>query len=82
LWEGTSVAFEGKQMTIYRTRDRDPQEHRWVRERPKRRVVPEVHRAQIERRFAPRKLEIGIDCFEVNPSKSVGVRFHTAHAAD
>src|SRR5262249_53577282 len=56
LWEGTSVDFEGKQMTIYRTRYRDPKEHRWVSKRPETRVVAEVHRAQ---RFAPRKLEIG-----------------------
>jgi len=69
-------------MTIYRTRYRDPKEHRWVSERPKTRVVAEVNRAQIARRFAPRKLEIGIDCFELNPSKSDAVRFRTAHTAD
>ena len=66
-------------MTIYRTRYRDPKEHRWVSKRPETRVVAEVHRA---RRFAPRKLEIGIDCFELNPSKSDAVRFRTAHTAD
>jgi len=53
-----------------------------VSERPKTRVVAEVNRAQIARRFAPRKLEIGIDCFELNPSKSDAVRFLTAHTAD
>jgi len=41
-------------MTIYRTRYRDPKEHRRVSEWPHTRVVAEVHRAQLERRFAPR----------------------------
>jgi len=54
LWEGTSLGFEDKKMTIYRTRYRDPKEHRRVSEWPHTRVVAEVHRAQLERRFAPR----------------------------
>jgi hypothetical protein len=54
LWEGTSLGFEDKKMTIYRTRYRDPKEHRWVSEWPHTRVVAEVHRAQLERWFAPR----------------------------
>jgi hypothetical protein len=54
LWEGTSLGFEDKQMTTYQTRYRDPDEHRWVSECSHARVVAEIHRAQIERRFAPR----------------------------
>jgi hypothetical protein len=36
--------------------------------------------AEIERRFAGRKLEIAIDRFELNPGKSDIVRFLNAHA--
>jgi hypothetical protein len=34
------------------------------------RVAAEFCRAEIERRFAPKKLEVEIDRFEVNPGKS------------
>jgi len=36
-----------------------------------RRGLPrKFHRAEIERRFAPKKLDIAIDRFELNPGKS------------
>jgi len=67
-------------MTIYRTRYRDPKERRWVSEWAETRVTAEFHRAEIERRFAPKKLEIAIDRFELNPGKSDIVRFLNEHA--
>jgi hypothetical protein len=76
------AAFEYKQMTIYRTRYRNPKEHRWVSEWVETRVAAEVRRVEIERRFAPRKLEIAIDRFELNPGKSDVVRFLNEYAAD
>ena len=69
-------------MTIYRTRYRDPKEHRWVNQWAETRVGAEMRRAGIEKRFAPRKLEICIDRFELNPGKSDVVRFLNEHAAD
>jgi hypothetical protein len=44
------------------------------------RVAAEFCRAEIERRFAPKKLEVEIDRFEVNPGKSDIVRFLNEHA--
>jgi hypothetical protein len=67
-------------MTIYRTRYRDPRQHRWVSKWAETRVVAEFHRADTEQRFAPKKLEIGIERFELNPGKSDIVRFLNAHA--
>ena len=61
-------------MTIYRTRYRDPKERRWLSRWAETRVT-----AEIERRFAPKKIEIGIDRFELNPGKSDIVRFLNAH---
>jgi hypothetical protein len=46
------------------------------------RFLAEVHRGPIERWFAPCKLEIGIDCFELNPGKPDVVRFLNEHAED
>ena len=67
-------------MTIYRTRYRDPKERRWWLSRwAETRVTAEFWRAEIERRFAPKKIEIGIDRFELNPGKSDIVRFLNAH---
>ena len=56
-------------MTIYQTRYRD------LKEASMRRAGGDARRGrsplhQIERRFAPRKLEIDIDCFELNPGMS------------
>ena len=44
------------------------------------RVAAEFSRAEIEQRFAPKKLEVEIDRFEVNPGKSDIVRFLNEHA--
>jgi hypothetical protein len=69
-------------MTIYRTRYRDPKEHRrWVSAWAETRVGAEMRRAGIEKRFAPRKVEIAVARFEVNPSKPELVRFLNEHVA-
>jgi hypothetical protein len=62
-------------MTVYRTRYRDPKEHRGVSAWPETRVGAEMRRAGIEKRFAPRKIEVAVERFEVNPSKPELVRF-------
>jgi hypothetical protein len=62
-------------MTIFRTRYRNPEERRWVSEWSETRVAAELCRAQIEKRFAPKKLEVQIERFELNPGKSDVVRF-------
>jgi hypothetical protein len=79
---GTSVAFEYKYMTIYRTRYRDPKERRWMSRWAVTRVTAEFHRAEIERRFASKKLDIEIERFEVNPGKSDIVRFLNEQAGE
>jgi hypothetical protein len=69
-------------MTIYRTRYRDPKDHRWVSAWSETRVTAEFRRAEIERRFARKNLEVQIERFELNPGKSDIVRFlneHTTH---
>ena len=71
----TSIAFEHKLMTIYRARYRDPKEHRWVSAWAETRVGAEMRRAGIEKRFAPRKIEVAVERFEVNLSKPELVRF-------
>ena len=43
------------------------------------RVAAEFCRAEIERRFAGKKLDIAIDRFELNPGKSDIVRFLNEH---
>jgi len=67
-------------MTIHRTRYRDPKEHRWLSEGAQTRVGAEMRRAGIEKRFAPRKIDIAVERFEVNPTKSELVRFLNEHA--
>jgi hypothetical protein len=67
-------------MTIYRTRYRDPKEHRWVSAWSETRVTAEFRRAEIERRFARKNLEVQIERFELNPGKSDIVRFLNEHA--
>jgi hypothetical protein len=62
-------------MTIYRTRYRDPKEHRWVNAWAETRVGAEMRRAGIEQRFAPRKIEVAVERFEVNLTKPELVRF-------
>jgi hypothetical protein len=67
-------------MTIYRTRYREPRDRRWLSAWSETRVTAEFRRSEIERRFAPKKLEIAIDRFELNPGKSDIVRFLNEHA--
>jgi hypothetical protein len=45
-------------------------------------VTAEFRRAQIERRFAGKKLEIAIERFEVNPGKSDIVQFLNEHGSE
>ena len=44
------------------------------------RVTAEFRRAEIERRFAPKELDVAIERFELNPGKSDIVRFLNEHA--
>ena len=67
-------------MTIYRTRYRDPKEHRWVSEWAESRIGAEMRCAGIEKRFAPRKVEIAVERFEAKPTKPELVRFLNEHA--
>jgi hypothetical protein len=67
-------------MTIYRTRYRDPKRQRWVNAWSETRVTAEFRRAEIERHFAPRRLEVAIERFELNPGKADIVRFLNQHA--
>jgi len=62
-------------MTIYRTRYPDPKERRWLSRWAETRVTAEFWRAEVERRFAPKKLEVAVERFELNPGKSDIVRF-------
>ena len=64
-------------MTIYRTRYRDRKEHRWMSEWAE--IGAEMRRTRIEKRFAPRKIEVAVKRFEVNPSKPELVRFLNEH---
>jgi hypothetical protein len=52
-------------MTIYRTRYRDPKRHSWVKAWSPTHVVAELRRIEVEKRFAPRKVEIEVQRFEV-----------------
>jgi len=67
-------------MTIYPIRYRDPKEHRWVSAWSETRVTAEFRRADIERRFARKNLEVQIERFELNSGKSDIVRFLNEHA--
>jgi hypothetical protein len=44
------------------------------------RVTAKFRRAEIERRFAPKELQVAIERFELNPGKSDIVRFLNEHA--
>jgi hypothetical protein len=68
-----------KAMTIYRTRYRDPKERRWLSRWAETRVTAEFWRAEIERRYAPRKVDALVERFELNPGKSDIVRFLNEH---
>jgi hypothetical protein len=50
--------------------------------RGRRRASAQKCAAGIERRFAPRKIEIAVERFEVNPSKPELVRFLNEHVAE
>jgi hypothetical protein len=67
-------------VTIYRTRYREPKERRWVSAWAETRVAAEFHRAEIERRFAPHKIEIEVDRFEVDLGKDAIIKFLNEHA--
>lgn len=54
-------------MTIYRTRYRDPKERRWMNAWLETRVTAEFRRAEIERRYGRKDLDVQIERFEVNP---------------
>jgi len=69
-------------MTIYRTRYRDPKVGRGISAWAETRVGAEMRRAGIERRYAPRKLEIPVERFEVSPNKPELVRFLNEHAGE
>ena len=69
-------------MKIYRTRYREPRERRRLSEWSETRVTAEFRRSEIERRFAPKKLEVEIKRFELNPGKSDIVRFLNEHAGE
>ena len=62
-------------MTIYRTRYRDRKRRRWVNAWSETRVTAEFRRAEMERHFALRRLEVAIERFELNSGKADIVRF-------
>jgi len=66
-------------MTIYRARYRDAEQRRWINEWAETRVAAELCRAEIEKSFAPRKLDVRIERFVLNPGKSDIVRFLNEH---
>jgi hypothetical protein len=67
-------------MTIYRTRYRDPKRHSWVNAWSPTLVVAELRQIEVKKRFAPRKVEIEVERFEVNPGKYDIIRFLNEHA--
>jgi hypothetical protein len=54
---GTSLVFQYKHMTKYQTGYRDPNEQQWMNGWAS--AGAKMRRAGIEKRFAPRKIEIG-----------------------
>jgi hypothetical protein len=69
-------------MTIFRTRCRDPELRRLVSAWSETRVAAECSRAEIEKRFVRRKLDMRIERFDLNPGKSDIVRFLNEHAGE
>jgi len=45
-------------------------------------VVAELRRIEVAKRFAPRKVEIEVDRFEVNPGKYDILKFLNEHAGE
>ena len=62
-------------MTIYRTRYRDPKRHTWVNEWSPTHVVAELRRIEVEKRLAPKKVEVEVQRFEVNLGKDAIIKF-------
>jgi hypothetical protein len=71
---GTFVVFEYKQMTIYRTRYRDPKQHSWISQWSPTHAVAELRRIEVEKRLAPKKVEIQVERFEVNLGKDAIIK--------
>jgi len=69
-------------MTIYRARYRDPKRNIWVNAWSPTHVVAELRRIEVEQRFAPKKVEIREDRFEVNLGKDAIIKFLNEHAAE
>lgn len=59
-------------MTIYRTR--------WVNQGSPTHVVAELRRIDAEKHFAPRKVDIEVDRFELNLGKDAIIKFLNDHA--
>jgi hypothetical protein len=57
-------------MTIHRTRYREPEHRGWINEWAETRIAAELCRAEIEKRYAPKKVGAEIERFELNPGKS------------
>ena len=69
-------------MTIYRTRYRDPKRNSWVSEWTPTHVLAELRRIEVEKRLAPKKVEIEVERFEVNLGKDAIIRFLNEHAGE
>jgi hypothetical protein len=69
-------------MTIYRTRYRDPKRHSWVNKWSPTHVVAELQRIEVEKRLAPKKIEIEVERFEVNLGKDAIIKFLNEHAGE
>jgi hypothetical protein len=69
-------------MTIYRTRYRDPKRNVWVNVWSATHVAAELRRIEIEKRLAPKKIEIREDRFEVNLGKDAIIKFLNEHAQE
>jgi len=66
----SSLAFEYNQMAIYRTRYREPKQGCWIGAWTETRVGAEMPRAGVERRYAPRKLKIAVERFEMKSEQA------------
>jgi hypothetical protein len=69
-------------MTIYRTRYRDPKRHSWISKWSPTHVVAEFRRIEVEKRFAPRNVEIKVERFEVNLGKDAIIKFLNEQAGE
>jgi hypothetical protein len=69
-------------MMIYRTRYRDPKRHSWVNQWSPTHVVAELRRIEVEKRLAPKKVEIQVERFEVNLGNDAIIKFLNEHAQE